>query len=41
MLRDRVAIALLLLPLVLWVIGIGGWLYPLAVSLVLGLCAAE
>jgi phosphatidate cytidylyltransferase len=41
MLRDRVAIALLLLPIVLWVTGIGGWVYPLAVSLVLGLCAAE
>lgn len=41
MLRDRIAIALLLLPVVLWVIGIGGWVYALAVGLVLGLCAAE
>jgi phosphatidate cytidylyltransferase len=41
MLRDRIAIALLLLPVVLWVIGIGGWVFALAVAFVLGLCAAE
>jgi phosphatidate cytidylyltransferase len=41
MLRDRIAIALLLLPVVLWLIGIGGWVYALAIGLVLGLCAAE
>jgi phosphatidate cytidylyltransferase len=41
MLRDRIAIALLLLPVVLWVIGIGGWIYALAIALVLALCAAE
>jgi phosphatidate cytidylyltransferase len=41
MLRDRVAIALLLLPVVLWVIGVGGWIFALAIALVLGLCAAE
>jgi phosphatidate cytidylyltransferase len=41
MLRERIAIALLLLPVVLWVIGVGGWTFALAVALVLGLCAAE
>ena len=41
MLRDRIAIALLLLPVVLWVIGIGGWVFALAIALVLALCAAE
>lgn len=41
MLRDRLAIALLLLPLVIWVIADGGWLYIGAVTLVLLLAAAE
>ena len=41
MLRDRIAIALLLLPVVLWVMGIGGWVYAAAIAVVLGLCAAE
>jgi len=41
MLRERIAIAVLLLPVVLWVIGIGGWVYALAIGLVLALCAAE
>jgi phosphatidate cytidylyltransferase len=41
MLRERVAIALLLLPVVLWVVGIGGWVFALAIALVLGLCAVE
>lgn len=41
MLRDRVAIAVLLLPVVLWVVGIGGWVFALAIGLVLALAAAE
>jgi phosphatidate cytidylyltransferase len=41
MLRDRVAIALLLLPLVIWVIADGRWLFVAAVTLVLALAAAE
>jgi phosphatidate cytidylyltransferase len=41
MLKERVAIALLLLPLALWVIGDGGWLYLAAIGLVLALAAAE
>jgi phosphatidate cytidylyltransferase len=41
MLRDRIAIALLLLPVVLWVIGVGGWVFVLAIALVLALCAVE
>ncbi len=41
MLRDRIVVALLLLPLVLWVIADGGWLYLLAVGTALGLAAAE
>lgn len=41
MLKERIAIALLLLPLLLWVIADGSWLYATGVSLVLGLAAAE
>ncbi len=41
MLRDRVAVSLLLLPVVLWVIADGQWLFLAAVALVLGLAAAE
>jgi len=41
MLRDRLAITVLLLPVVLWVIGVGGWIYSLAIALVLALGAAE
>ena len=41
MLRDRLAVTVLLLPVVLWVIGIGGWVYSLAIALVLALAAAE
>ncbi len=41
MLRERVAISILLLPLVFWVVAVGGWLYTLAVALALGLAAAE
>jgi phosphatidate cytidylyltransferase len=41
MLRERLAIALLLLPLVLWVIASGGWIFLIAIALALGLAAAE
>jgi phosphatidate cytidylyltransferase len=41
MLRERVAIALLLLPLIAWVIGDGGWLFGLGVTLVLSLAVSE
>jgi phosphatidate cytidylyltransferase len=41
MLRDRVAIALLLLPLVIWVVADGRWLFVGGVTLVLALAAAE
>ncbi|OGO13762.1 MAG: hypothetical protein A2Z66_14355 [Chloroflexi bacterium RBG_13_66_10] len=41
MLKERVAVTLLLLPLALWVISDGSWLYLAAVALVLALAAAE
>lgn len=41
MLRERIAIGLLLLPLLLWVIGSGGILYLIGMLLVLTLAAAE
>jgi phosphatidate cytidylyltransferase len=41
MLRERVAIALLLLPLIAGVIGEGGWLFGLGVTLVLALAVSE
>jgi phosphatidate cytidylyltransferase len=41
MLRERIAIALLLLPLIGWVIGNGGWLFGLGVTLVLCLAVSE
>ncbi len=41
MLRERLAVTLLLLPLALWVIADGSWLYLAAVGLVLALAAAE
>ncbi len=41
MLRERVAIALLLLPVAIWVIADGGWLFVGAIALVLVLAAAE
>jgi phosphatidate cytidylyltransferase len=41
MLRDRVALALLLLPALIWVIADGGWLFATAVALVLTLAALE
>jgi phosphatidate cytidylyltransferase len=41
MLRDRTAVALILLPLVLWVVADGGWLYLAAVAAALALAAVE
>ena len=41
MLRERVAIALLLIPLVLWVVASGGWLFLLGIGAALALAAAE
>jgi phosphatidate cytidylyltransferase len=41
MLRDRIALALLLLPALIWVIADGGWLFAGAVTLVLALAAVE
>lgn len=41
MLKDRLAVALLLLPLVVWLVADGGWLYLMAVSLVLVLGGIE
>ncbi len=41
MFRDRLAIVLLLLPLLIGVIAVGGWLYIAGVCLVLVLAAAE
>ena len=41
MLRERLAVTLLLLPLALWVIADGSWLYLAAIGLVLALAAAE
>jgi phosphatidate cytidylyltransferase len=41
MLRERIAIVLLLFPPVLWLVAVGGWLFALAVALVLGLAGAE
>lgn len=41
MLRERIAVILLLLPLLMWVIAEGEWLYLAAILLVTGLAAAE
>ena len=41
MLRDRTAVALILLPIVLWVVADGGWLYLAAVAVALALAATE
>ena len=41
MLKERIAVALLLLPVLVWVIADGGWLYAGGVALVLALAAAE
>ena len=41
MLRQRVVITILFLPVLIWLIGRGGWLYVAGVALALGLAAAE
>lgn len=41
MLFERTAIALLLLPFGIWVIGAGGWLFTLTIALILSLAAYE
>jgi phosphatidate cytidylyltransferase len=41
MLRERIAIILFLLPILIWVIVEGGWLYTGFVALVIGLAALE
>jgi phosphatidate cytidylyltransferase len=41
MLRERLAVTLLLIPPALWIIGTGGWLYLAGVSLLLGVAAVE
>jgi len=41
MLRERLVVAILLLPLALWVIADGGWLFGLLVASILGLAALE
>jgi phosphatidate cytidylyltransferase len=41
MLRERVIVALVILPPVLWVITVGGWPYALVVALVASLAVAE
>jgi phosphatidate cytidylyltransferase len=41
MLRERIAIAFVLLPLVLWVVVEGGWFYVVGVAAVLSLAAVE
>ncbi len=41
MLRQRVIIAVVFLPLLIWLILTGGWFYVAAVALALGLAAAE
>ena len=41
MLFERIAIALLLIPFGIWVIGAGGWLFTLTIAGILGLAAYE
>ena len=41
MLRQRVVITILFLPVVIWLIARGGWLYVAGVALALGLAASE
>lgn len=41
MLRQRALVAILLLPILVWVIDLGGWLYVAVVAMALGLAAAE
>lgn len=41
MLRDRIAIVLLLIPFAFWVIADGGWVFTLTIAVILALAAAE
>ena len=41
MLRERVAIVILLFPILAWLIADGGWLFAVAIALVLALAARE
>lgn len=41
MLRERLIVSLILIPLACLVIGLGGWIYPIFVALLLGICAWE
>ncbi len=41
MLFERIAIALLLIPLGIWVVGAGGWLFTLMIAAILGMAAFE
>ncbi|UCF61544.1 MAG: hypothetical protein JSV37_02360, partial [Anaerolineaceae bacterium] len=41
MLRERVAVILVILPFLLWVVVSGGWLYVLAISAMLSLAVIE
>ena len=41
MLRQRVVISILFLPVLIWLITNGGWLYVAGVALALGLAASE
>ena len=41
MLGERAVVAILLIPLVMWLLAAGGWVFALAVALVLGLAGAE
>jgi CDP-diglyceride synthetase len=41
MLRQRVIISVLFLPVLIWLIARGGWLYVAAVALALGIAASE
>ncbi len=41
MLRVRIAVSLLLLPVLIWIIAVGSWLYLILVALALALAAVE
>lgn len=41
MLRERLLVSIILIPLACLVIGIGGWIYAVFVALLLGICAWE
>jgi CDP-diglyceride synthetase len=41
MLFERIAISLLLIPFGIWVVGAGGWLFTLTITVILCLAAYE